>query len=192
MKKETVKERIEFLRTLLNEANYDYYVLAQSKLTDQEFDKSLRELEVLELENPEFDSPNSPTKKVGGEVIDRFKKVKHKIPMLSLPDVFSLEEIEDFNKRVLKENVEPIYVCEYKIDGLSVSLHYEKGQLVYAATRGDGVVGEDITHNVKTIKSVPLVLKKPIDIEVRGEIYMEKKVLEEIRSEERRVGKECM
>ena len=180
MKKETVKERIEFLRTLLNEANYDYYVLAQSKLTDQEFDKSLRELEVLELENPEFDSPNSPTKKVGGEVIDRFKKVKHKIPMLSLPDVFSLEEIEDFNKRVLKENVEPIYVCEYKIDGLSVSLHYEKGQLVYAATRGDGVVGEDITHNVKTIKSVPLVLKKPIDIEVRGEIYMEKKVLEEI------------
>ncbi len=180
MKKETVKERIEFLRTLLNEANYDYYVLAQSKLTDQEFDKYLRELEVLELENPEFDSPNSPTKKVGGEVIDRFKKVKHKIPMLSLPDVFSLEEIEDFNKRVLKENVEPIYVCEYKIDGLSVSLHYEKGQLVYAATRGDGVVGEDITHNVKTIKSVPLVLKKPIDIEVRGEIYMEKKVLEEI------------
>ncbi len=180
MKKETVKERIEFLRTLLNEANYDYYVLAQSKLTDQEFDKYLRELEVLELENPEFDSPNSPTKKVGGEVIDRFKKVKHKIPMLSLLDVFSLEEIEDFNKRVLKENVEPIYVCEYKIDGLSVSLHYEKGQLVYAATRGDGVVGEDITHNVKTIKSVPLVLKKPIDIEVRGEIYMEKKVLEEI------------
>ncbi len=180
MKKESVKERIEFLRTLLNDANYNYHVLAQSILTDQEFDKYLRELEVLELENPEYDSPNSPTKKVGGEVIDRFKKVKHKIPMLSLPDVFSLEEIEDFNKRILKENVDPIYVCEYKIDGLSVSLHYEKGQLVYAATRGDGVVGEDITHNVKTIKSVPLVLKKPIDIEVRGEIYMEKKVLEEI------------
>lgn len=180
MEKEKIKERIEYLRTLLNNANYEYYVLDNPTLTDQEFDKYLRELEVLEEENPEFDSPLSPTKRVGGEVIDRFKKVKHKIPMLSLPDVFSIEEIEDFNKRIVKENVEPTYVCEYKIDGLSVSLHYEKGHLIYAATRGDGVTGEDITHNVKTIKSVPLTLKKPIDIEVRGEIYMDKKVLEEL------------
>lgn len=180
MNKEEIKKRIENLRDILNNANYEYYVLNNSKLTDQEFDKYLRELENLEQENPEFDSSNSPTKRVGGEVIDRFRKVKHKIPMLSLPDVFSLEEIEDFNKRVEKEGVIPTYVCEYKIDGLSVSLHYEKGELIYAATRGDGVIGEDITHNVKTIKSVPLTLKEKIDIEVRGEIYMEKKVLEEL------------
>ncbi len=175
-----IKERIEYLRKLLNNANYEYYVLDHPTLTDQEFDKYLRELEVLENNHPEFDSPLSPTKRVGGEVIDRFKKVRHKIPMLSLPDVFSIEEIEDFDTRIVKEHVEPTYVCEYKIDGLSVSLHYEKGELVFAATRGDGVVGEDITHNVRTIKSVPYTLKEPIDIEVRGEIYMPKKVLEEL------------
>lgn len=175
-----IKERIEYLRKLLNEANYEYYVLDNPTLTDQEFDKYLRELEVLENNHPEFDSPLSPTKKVGGEVIDRFKKVRHKIPMLSLPDVFSIEEIEEFDARIVKEQVEPTYVCEYKIDGLSVSLHYEKGELVFAATRGDGVIGEDITHNVRTIKSVPFTLKEPVDIEVRGEIYMPKKVLEEL------------
>lgn len=175
-----IKERIDYLRKLLNDANYEYYVLDNPTLTDQEFDKYLRELEVLENNHPEFDSPLSPTKKVGGEVIDRFKKVRHKIPMLSLPDVFSIEEIEEFDARIVKEQVEPTYVCEYKIDGLSVSLHYEKGELVFAATRGDGVIGEDITHNVRTIKSVPFTLKEPVDIEVRGEIYMPKKVLEEL------------
>lgn len=180
MKKEQLKERIDYLRELINNANYEYYVLDHPTITDQEFDKYLRELEVLEQENPEFDSPSSPTKKVGGEVIDRFKKVKHKIPMLSLPDVFSMEEIQDFNKRIEKENVEPTYICEYKIDGLSVSLHYKKGNLVFAATRGDGIIGEDITHNVRTIKSVPLTLKQPIDIEIRGEIYMPKQVLMEL------------
>ncbi len=180
MEKKEIKERIEYLRELINKTNYEYYVLAQSSLTNQEWDSYLRELEILEEENPEFDSPYSPTKKVGGTVIDRFKKVKHKIPMLSLPDVFSVEEIEEFNKRIVKEGVEPVYVCEYKIDGLSVSLHYEQGNLTFAATRGDGITGEDITHNVKTIKSVPLTLNQPIDIEVRGEIYMPKKVLEEI------------
>lgn len=180
MKNKEIQERIEYLRKLLNDANYEYYVLDHPTLTDQEFDKYLRELEVLENNHPEFDSPLSPTKKVGGEVIDRFRKVRHKIPMLSLPDVFSVEEIEEFDTRIVKENVDPTYVCEYKIDGLSVSLHYEKGALVFAATRGDGVVGEDITHNVRTIKSVPFTLKKPIDIEVRGEIYMPKKVLLEL------------
>lgn len=180
MKKSEIEKRILALRKIINDANYEYYVLDNPTLTDQEFDKYLRELEVLEEENPEFDSPLSPTKRVGGEVIDRFKKVRHKIPMLSLPDVFSLEEIESFNERILKENVEPTYVCEYKIDGLSVSLHYEKGNLIFAATRGDGVVGEDITHNVRTIKSVPLTLNEPIDIEVRGEIFMPKKVLVDI------------
>ena len=174
------QKRIEELRSILNQANYDYYVLDNPQITDQEFDKYLRELENLEREFPEFDSDTSPTKRVGGEVIDRFKKVKHQIPMLSLPDVFDITEIEEFNTRIEKEGVKPTYVCEEKIDGLSVSLHYEKGHLIFAATRGDGITGEDITHNVKTIKSVPLTLKEPIDIEVRGEIYMPKKVLEEI------------
>ncbi len=180
MEKSDAKIRIDDLRNLLNQANYNYYVLDNPTITDQEFDSFLRELETLETEFPEFDSPSSPTKKVGGEVIDRFKKVKHQIPMLSLPDVFDITEIEDFNTRIVKEEVEPTYVCEYKIDGLSVSLHYEHGELIFAATRGDGITGEDITHNVKTIKSVPLKINKPIDIEVRGEIYMPKKVLEEI------------
>lgn len=177
-----IQKRIEELRSLINKANYEYYVLDNSTLSDQEFDKFLRELENLEMEYPEFDSPTSPTKKVGGEVIERFKKVRHKLPMLSLPDVFDAIEIEDFNNRILKENVDPTYVCEYKIDGLSVSLHYEKGELIFAATRGDGITGEDITHNVKTIKSVPLKLNQPIDIEVRGEIYMPKSVLLEINA----------
>ena len=188
MNKNEAKERIEYLRELINKTNYEYYVLDTPTITDQEFDSYLRELENLEAEFPEFDSPSSPTKKVGGEVIDRFKKVKHKIPMLSLPDVFDLTEIEDFNTRIVKENVLPVYVCEYKIDGLSVSLHYEKGELIFAATRGDGITGEDITHNVKTIKSVPLKINKPIDIEVRGEIYMPKKVLEELNTKRKIEG----
>lgn len=177
---EEKKIRVQELNEILNKANYEYYVLDNPTLTDQEFDKYLRELEIIEEEYPELASESSPTKRVGGEVIDKFKKVSHQIPMLSLPDVFSLEEIEDFNSRILKESVEPEYVCEYKIDGLSVSLHYEKGNLIYAATRGDGVIGEDITHNVRTIKTIPLVINEPIDIEVRGEIYMPKKVLEEL------------
>ena len=180
MEKEEVKARIAELTSILNKANYEYYVLDNPTITDQEFDKYLRELENLESEYPEFDSPTSPTKKVGGEVIDRFKKVKHKIPMLSLPDVFDISEIESFNTRILKDNINPVYMCEYKIDGLSVSLHYEKGNLVFAATRGDGITGEDITHNVRTIKSVPLTLNREIDIEVRGEIYMAKDTLVEL------------
>jgi DNA ligase (NAD+) len=177
---EEKRKRVAVLTEILNKANYEYYVLDNPTLTDQEFDKYLRELETIEMEYPSLANPSSPTKRVGGEVIDKFKKVKHQIPMLSLTDVFSIEEIEDFNKKIEKENVETVYVCEYKIDGLSVSLHYEKGILIYAATRGDGIVGEDITHNVKTIKSIPLQINEPIDIEVRGEIYMPKKVLEEL------------
>lgn len=188
MNKDTAKLRIDELRNILNKANYDYYVLDNPSITDQEFDKYLKELENLEEEFVEYQSDLSPTKKVGGEVIDKFKKVKHKIPMLSLPDVFNLEEIEAFHNRVVKEGESPTYVCEYKIDGLSVSLHYEKGRLLYAATRGDGIIGEDITHNVKTIKSVPLVLSEEIDIEVRGEIYMPKKALEEINAERESSG----
>ena len=174
------KERIDELVNILNEANYNYHVLDNPTITDQEYDKYLRELINLEEKYPEFIREDSPTKKVGGEVLSEFVKHTHKIPMMSLSNVFNEEEIREFDKRIKKEGIIPEYVCELKIDGLSVSLNYEDGVLVSAATRGDGVVGEDITNNVKTIKTVPLRLKEPISIEVRGEIYMPKKSLEEL------------
>ena len=183
---ENVKQRIEELTSILNEANYNYYVLNESKITDQEFDKYLRELEILEEKYPEYAKVDSPTKRVGGEVIEKFEKVRHNIPMLSLPDVFSEEEIINFGEKIKKENFNPEYVCELKIDGLSVSLKYEKGVLVSAATRGNGLVGENILHNVKTIKSIPLKLNKDIDIEVRGEIYMDFKTLEKLNEKRKK------
>lgn len=175
-----MKERMDELINILNEANYNYYVLDNPTITDQEFDKYLRELVNLELANPELVRDDSPTKRVGGEVIDEFQKIRHEIPMLSLSNVFNESEIMAFDERIKKEGITPEYMCELKIDGLSMSLRYQNGKLVSGATRGDGVVGEDITHNVKTIKTVPFRLKKEIDIEVRGEIYMSKKALEDI------------
>ena len=177
------KLRMDELIDILNQANYDYYVNDNPKITDQEFDKYLRELEELEEKYPELKKDDSPTNRVGGEVIDSFKKVNHTIPMLSLSDVFSEEELISFDERIKKEGINPKYVCELKIDGLSVSLHYEDGKLTKAATRGDGVVGEDITHNVKTIKTIPLKLKEKITIEVRGEIYMAKETLKKLNEE---------
>ena len=162
-----MKERYDELVNIINNANYEYYVLDNPTLTDQEFDKYLRELIDLEIAYPELARPDSPTKKIGGEVIDSFKKVRHDKPMLSLSNVFNESEIMEFNNRIINAGFNPKYMCELKIDGLSVSLKYEKGYFVSAATRGDGVVGEDITHNVKTIKTVPLNLKQNIDIEVK-------------------------
>lgn len=182
------QERIKELVKIINEANYNYYVLDNPTITDQEFDKYLRELENLEKKYPEYILPDSPTKRVGGEVIDKFEKVTHKIPMLSISDVFNEDEVKDFDARIQKLGVHPEYVCELKIDGLSVSLIYEKGILVSGATRGDGVVGEDITHNVKTIKAIPLKLNREIDIEVRGEIYMDKSTLTKINKEREEMG----
>ena len=176
-------ERMNYLIKVLSDASYNYYVLDDPKITDQEYDAYYRELETIEKLHPEWVLDTSPTKKVGGEVIDEFKKVEHTIPMLSLGDVFNEDEIVDFLQRIENSGVHSNYVCELKIDGLSVSLKYEKGILVQGATRGNGVVGEDITHNVKTIKSIPLKLKQPLDIEVRGEIYMSKKTLEKINKE---------
>ena len=183
-----VKNRVLELTKILNDANYKYYVLDDPSITDQEYDKYLRELEELEEKYPEFSYDDSPTKRVGGEVIDSFNKVNHVIPMMSLSDVFSESEVVGFDEKIKKEGFNPKYVCELKIDGLSVSLLYRDGKLVRAATRGDGVVGEDITHNVKTIKSVPLVLNEKIDIEVRGEIYMSKKSLEKVNIERLKNG----
>lgn len=165
---------------ILNDADYNYYTLDNPTITDQEYDKYMRELIEIEEEHPEWIEVDSPTHKVGGKIIDSFQKVNHKIPMMSLSDVFSESEVLAFGKRIEKENIHPKYVCELKIDGLSVSLLYEKGKLVRAATRGDGVTGEDITHNAKTIKTIPLKLKEPVDIEVRGEIFMNKATLEEL------------
>ena len=183
MENNITKERMNYLIKILSDASYDYYVLDDPKITDQEYDAYYRELETIEKLHPDWVLDTSPTKKVGGEVIDEFKKVEHTIPMLSLGDVFNEDEIVDFLQRIENSGISSNYVCELKIDGLSVSLKYEKGVLVRGATRGNGVVGEDITHNVKTIKSIPLKLKQPLDIEVRGEIYMSKKTLEKINKE---------
>lgn len=181
-------ERIKYLTDILDKANYEYYVLDNPTISDQEFDKYLRELEELENKHPEYDNVNSPTKRVGGMVIDKFEKIKHNIPMMSLPDVFSIDEIIDFDSKIKAQGFNPEYVCELKIDGLSVSLHYENGVFKTGATRGDGVTGEDITHNVRTIKTVPMKLQKDISIEVRGEIYMSKKTLEKLNIERKEQG----
>lgn len=183
-----VKSRIEELTKILNEANYNYYILDNPTISDQEFDKYLRELIELEMEYPNLKKEDSPTTRVGGSVIEGFDKVTHNIPMLSIGDVFNEEEIIDFDNKIKKEGFHPKYVCELKIDGLSVSLHYEQGKLVRAATRGNGVVGDDITNNVKTIKTIPLTLKQEIDIEVRGEIYMSKETLKKLNQEREQKG----
>ena len=169
-----IEKRIQELTEIINKANHDYYTLDNPTITDQEYDRYMEELQRLEEEHPQYKKVDSPTQRVGSEVISEFKKVTHEIPMLSLGDIFNEDEIIEFDEKVKKVVPNPKYVAELKIDGLSVSLLYRNGELVRAATRGDGVVGEDITHNAKTIKDIPLRIKKPIDIEVRGEIYMSK------------------
>lgn len=169
-----IEQRIDELIKIIDKANYEYYTLDKPNITDQEYDRYMQELQELEEKYPNLKREDSPTQRVGGKVIDEFKKVTHEIPMLSLGNVFNEEEIIAFDERIKKTVKNPSYVAELKIDGLSVSLLYEKGKLIRAATRGDGVTGEDITHNARTIKSIPLTLTKPIDIEVRGEIYMSK------------------
>ena len=183
-----IKKRVEELTKILNDANYNYYVKDEPTITDQEYDKYMRELENIELEYPRYASKNSPTKRVGGEVIEKFLKVVRDKPMLSISDVFSEDEVRDFIRKV-EDEVSPEYVCEQKIDGLGVSLIYEAGKLVRGVTRGDGLVGEDITHNVRTIKSIPLELTKPVDIEVRGEIFMHKSTLEKLNKKREEEGK---
>ena len=181
-----MQDRYNELVEIIKKADYEYHTLDNPTLTDQEYDKYLRELFDLEIKYPELTREDSPTKRAGGAVLDEFSKVTHKIPMLSLSNVFNEEEIRTFDSRIKKEGINPKYICEYKIDGLSVSLTYEKGKLITASTRGDGTTGEDITNNAKTIKTIPLQLDKEIDIEVRGEIYMSKKVFEKLNEERRK------
>ena len=181
-----IKNRIDELIKIINKASYEYYVLDNPSITDQEYDDAYNELLNLEKKYPELKREDSPTLRVGGEAIDKFEKVTHASPMLSFDDIFNEEEIILFDERIKKTISNPIYTLEPKMDGLSGSLIYENGILVRAATRGDGVTGEDITINVKTIKSVPLRLTKDINIEVRGEIYMSKKSFEIANAEKRK------
>ena len=183
-----IQNRIDELIKILNEASRNYYELDNPTITDQEYDDYYHELEQLEKKYPEFIRDDSPTKRVGGKVIKEFSKVTHEIPMMSLGDIFSEDEILEFDERIKKVIPNPHYVCELKIDGLSVSLLYKDGKLVRGATRGNGVVGEDITHNVETIKSIPLTIPYHDDIEVRGEIYMPKKSFIKLNEERSSLG----
>ena len=183
-----MEERYLELIKIINEADYNYHTLDKPTITDQEYDSYLRELYNIEEAHPEIVRSDSPSQRAGGQILDEFKKITHSIPMLSLSNVFNEDEIRLFDERIKKEGINPKYVVELKIDGLSVSLNYKNGKLVSAATRGDGTVGEDITNNVKTIKTVPLTIKKPIDIEVRGEIYISKKQFNEINEDRAKKG----
>ena len=175
-----VESRMAYLIDVLNKANVEYYVNDNPTLSDNEYDSLMYELIKLEEKYPQLKQSNSPTTKVGNEVIAAFNKVTHPTPMFSLADVFNEDEVRDFDAKVRKEVSNPEYVCELKMDGLAVSLIYKDGKFVSAATRGNGVIGEDITHNVRTIKKLPLTLHKKVDLEVRGEIYMNKKVFNEL------------
>ena len=179
-------ERMNELIDIINEADYNYHTLDNPTISDQEYDKYLRELFEIEAEHPEWVREDSPTQHAGGKIIEGFEEAVHKIPMMSLSNVFNESEIVAFDEKIKKEGINPQYMCELKIDGLSVSLLYEKGKLVRAATRGDGTKGEDITHNAKTIKTIPLSLKEEVDIEVRGEIFMNKKTLEELNEKRKK------
>ena len=183
-----MKERYNELIKLIEKANYDYYTLDNPTVTDREYDNWMSELIDIESRHPEIKRADSPSEKIGGEVIDEFKKVEHKYQMFSIADVFNEAEIVAFDERVRKEFPNPSYVCELKIDGLAVSLIYENGIFKSASTRGNGFIGEDITHNVKTIGSLPLRLNKDVDIEVRGEIYMPIKSFNKLNEEREKNG----
>lgn len=186
------KQRIAELSQQLNDHNYQYYVLSEPSISDYDFDMLLKELEKLENENPELASENSPTKRVGGDITKKFDSLKHKYPMLSLSNSYSLEEIEEFDARVRKaigDNVE--YVCELKYDGVAIGVTYENGQLVRAVTRGDGESGEVVTANVRTIRSIPLHLKGsgfPDEFEIRGEIFMPRAAFDALNEERAQAG----
>ncbi len=182
------KERIILLTNMLNKAAYDYYVLDNPTLSDFEYDKLYRELLELEEKNPELSLPNSPTKRVADKVLDKFSKVSHKVKMMSIDDVFNTDEVIKFDNDIKKQFPNATYNCELKIDGLSVSCLYRNGILVLASTRGNGSVGEDITLNAKTIKSIPLTINELKEIEVRGEIFMPKKSFEALNKEREALG----
>lgn len=194
MSKDEAKARIEQLSKEIEQHNYNYYVLSKPVISDYDFDMLLEELIRLEKEFPEFLSPDSPSQRVGGAVTKEFKTVKHKYPMLSLSNSYSREEVQEFENRIRKlieRDVE--YVCELKYDGVAIGLTYKNGKLVQAVTRGDGVQGDDVTVNIKTIKSIPLKLKGsdfPDEFEIRGEVFLPLKNFEKINKEREEAGEE--
>ncbi len=172
------------LRAELNEHNYYYYVLDAPVISDFEYDKMLRELEDLEAAHPELVTPDSPTQRVGGKALDSFQQVTHRVPLQSLQDVFSPDELLDFDRRVREGGADPQYLLEPKVDGLSVALEYENGVFIRGATRGDGQVGEDVTENIRTIRSIPMKLENaPSTLIVRGEVYIPRKTFERLNEE---------
>ena len=185
-----IRKRIEELKELLVKYSYEYYNLDNPSVSDQEFDALLHELIKLEEENPEFKTNDSPTMRVGGAILDKFTKVTHDVPMMSLSNAFNEDDLRSFDEKIIKEvgNVE--YNVELKIDGLAGSLKYENGSLILGATRGNGIVGEDITNNVKTINTIPLKINYKDFLEVRGEIFMSKKSFKEANEERERLGLE--
>jgi len=184
------KQRVLQLTQILNDANYRYYVLDDPTMPDFEYDRLLRELEELETANPELVTPDSPTQRVGGEAVSGFEKYAHPVPLMSLQDVFSLEELNEFLEKTLTAEPETAFSVEPKIDGLSVALEYVDGQFVRGATRGDGAVGEDVTANLRTIRSIPMTIENaPPRLIVRGEVYMPKKSFEKLNTRQEEEGK---
>jgi DNA ligase (NAD+) len=185
-------ERIQQLTRELNEHNHRYYVMNEPVISDYDFDQLLKELEQLEKEHPDLAAANSPTKRVGGDITRKFETLKHRYPMLSLGNTYSIEEIRDFDTRVRKVTGDEVtYVCELKYDGVAIGVTYDNGQLLRAVTRGDGEVGEVITANVKTVRSIPLQLHGtgyPAEFEIRGEIFMPRKVFDAINEERKENG----
>jgi len=192
MTKEEVFNRIEFLRKELNHHNYQYYVLANPLINDYEFDILLKELQDLEKSNPAFFDPNSPTQRVGNDINLEFAQREHKYPMVSLGNTYNEEELRDFDARVKRQLKEPYqYVCELKYDGVSISLTYVNGKMKHAVTRGDGTKGDDVTANVRTIRSIPLILSGndyPQEFEIRGEIFLPRKAFNELNEEKISAG----
>lgn len=191
MDRQTAEKRVVELHKLLNQYGYEYYVLDQPTVPDAEYDHLLKELLELEKLFPELLTADSPSQRVGGQVLDMFHKVTHDIPMLSLGNAFNEEDLRDFDRKVRQAVGESFsYVCELKIDGLAISLKYENGVLVQGATRGDGTIGEDITVNLKTIRSIPLRLTAPVTVEVRGEAFMPKSSFEKLNVKKEENGEE--
>lgn len=190
---EQAQQKIQDLSAEINQHNYNYYVLSKPTISDYEFDMLLEELQKLEAQFPQLADENSPTKRVGGSITKNFETVKHKYPMLSLSNSYSKEEIADFEHRIKKlVEGELEYVCELKYDGVAIGITYKNGKLLQAVTRGDGVQGDNITENVKTIRSIPLQLKGdfPEEFEIRGEVFMPKKVFEQLNKEKEEIGEQ--
>ncbi|MEC1625293.1 NAD-dependent DNA ligase LigA [Bacillus mojavensis] len=184
MDKETAKQRAEELRRTINKYSYEYYTLDEPSVPDAEYDRLMQELIAIEEEHPDLRTPDSPTQRVGGAVLDAFQKVTHGTPMLSLGNAFNADDLRDFDRRVRQAVGDDVaYNVELKIDGLAVSLRYEDGYFVRGATRGDGTTGEDITENLKTIRTIPLKMNRSLSIEVRGEAYMPKRSFEALNEE---------